>query len=331
MDISQTAPNGADSDGSASFGGVRTVETRRIVSFLPSATEMICALGLGDLLLGVTHECDYPPEIMDKPIVVRNVLPIESMSQSEIDLAVTQRLRDGLSLYRVDEALMQEIAPDLILTQDLCQVCAPSGNEVSQLLKTLPSKPQILWLTPKSLEQIFDNLRDLGEATGRSHIAETLIAEGRARLEKIDAVTRTALPRPRVFCMEWMDPVYCCGHWVPEMVRIAGGIDKLGREGTDSVRIQWTDVLQWKPEVLIVMPCGFGLEKAAEQAQQLSTYPGWADLPAVRDSRVYAVDANSYFARPGPRIVEGTELLAHLLHPDLVEWNGPVGAFRNLE
>jgi len=331
MDISQTAPDGADSNGSGSFGSVRMVETRRIVSFLPSATEMICALGLGDRLLGVTHECDYPPEIVDKPIVVRNVLPIESMSQSEIDRAVTQRLRDGLSLYRVDEALMQEIAPDLILTQDLCQVCAPSGNEVSQLLKTLPSKPQILWLTPKSLEQIFDNLRDLGEATGRSQIAETLIAEGRARLEKIDAVTRTALSRPRVFCMEWMDPVYCSGHWVPEMVRIAGGIDKLGREGTDSVRIQWTDVLQWQPEVLIVMPCGFGLEKAAEQARQLSAYPGWADLPAVRDSRVYAVDANSYFARPGPRIVEGTELLAHLFHPELVEWNGPVGAFRSLE
>src|ERR1700732_1527239 len=331
MDISQTAPDGADSNASGSFRSVRMIETRRIVSFISSATEMICALGLGDRLLGVTHECDYPPEIVDKPIVVRSVLPIESMSQSEIDRAVTQRLRDGLSLYRVDEALMQEIAPDLILTQDLCQVCAPSGNEGSQLLKTLPSKPQILWLTPKSLEQIFDNLRDLGEATGRSHIAEALIAEGRARLEKIDAATRTALSRPRVFCMEWMDPVYCCGHWVPEMVRIAGGIDKLGREGADSVRIQWTDVLQWKPEVLIVMPCGFGLEKAAEQARLLSAYSGWADAPAVRDGRVYAVDANSYFARPGPRVVEGTELLAHLLHPGLFEWKGSRGAFRSLE
>ena len=306
------------------------VDTPRIVSFLPSATEMICALGLGDRLLGVTHECDYPPEIVGKPIVVRSVLAIENMSQSEIDSAVTQRLRNGLSLYRVDEPLMQEIAPDLILAQDLCQVCAPSGNEVSQLLKTLPTKPHILWLTPKSLEQIFDNLRDLGEATGRSKVAGTLIAEGRARLEKIEATTRTALSRPRVFCMEWIDPVYCCGHWVPEMVRIAGGIDRLGREGTDSVRIQWKDVLQWKPEVLIVMPCGFGLEKAAEQARQLSTCPGWADLPAVRNSRVYAVDANSYFARPGPRVVEGTELLAHLLHPDLFEWKGPAGAFRSL-
>jgi iron complex transport system substrate-binding protein len=307
------------------------VETRRIVSFLPSATEMACALGLGDRLLGITHECDYPPEITGKPIVVRNVLPIESMSQSEIDSAVTQRLRDGLSLYRVDETLMREIAPDLILTQDLCQVCAPSGNEVSQLLKALPTSPQILWLTPKCLEQIFDNLRDLGEATGRAQTAEALIAEGRIRLERIETAARMAPSRPRVFCMEWIDPVYCSGHWVPEMVRIAGGIDSLGREGADSVRIPWQDVLRWEPEVLIVMPCGFGLEKAADQARQLSTYPGWADLPAVRDSRVYAVDANSYFARPGPRVVEGTELLAHLLHPDRFAWSGPPNAFRRLE
>src|SRR5450830_656776 len=273
------------------------VAAQRIVSFLPSATEMICALGLTDRLMGITHECDYPPEIMGKPIVVRNVLPIESMSQSEIDSAVTARLRNGLSLYRVDETLMREISPDLILTQDLCQVCAPSGNEVSQLLKLLPTKPQILWLTPKSIEQIFENMRDLGEATGLLQKAEALIAAGRVRLEKIAAIMGNASSRPRVFCMEWIDPVYCCGHWVPEMVEIAGGVDKLGRKGTDSVRMQWDDVLQWRPEVVIVMPCGFGLEKAADQARQISTYPGWADLPAVREKRVYVVDANSYFAR----------------------------------
>jgi iron complex transport system substrate-binding protein len=306
------------------------VETPRIVSFLPSATEMVCALGLGDRLLGVTHECDYPPEVVGKPIVVRSVLPIETMSQSEIDSAVTQRLRDGLSLYRVDENLMQEIAPELIVTQDLCEVCAPSGNEVTQVLNGLAPKQQILWLTPKNLEGIFDNLRELGAATGRSELAETLIADGRARLERIGATTRTMSFRPRVFCMEWMDPVYCCGHWVPEMVRIAGGIDQLGREGADSVRVLWKDVLQWKPEVLIIMPCGFDLEKAADQARQLFTYPGWADLPAVRNGRAFAVDANSYFARPGPRVIPGTELLAHLIHPELFAWEGPAGAFRSL-
>src|SRR5208283_1468197 len=284
-----------------------------------------------DQLLGVTHECDYPHEVRDKPIVVRSVLPTERMSQQEIDAAVSERLRNGLSLYQVDESLMRDIAPDLILTQDLCQVCAPSGNEVASLLNALPGKPQILWLTPKCLEQIFDNLRELGEATGRLERAEGLIAAGRAKLEKIAAGTRRIAGRPRVFCMEWLDPVYCSGHWVPEMVRIAGGRDELGRLGSDSVRIPWNDVLQWAPEVLIVMPCGCGLEKAASEVHRVLDYPGWCDLPAVRENHVFAVDASSYFARPGPRVVEGTELLAHLLHPLLFEWNGPQGAFRRLE
>jgi iron complex transport system substrate-binding protein len=304
---------------------------RRIVSFLPSATEMACALGLGDQLLGVTHECDHPPEVREKPIVVRSVLPTERMSQREIDTAVTERLRNGLSLYQVDESLMRDLAPDLILTQDLCQVCAPSGSEVTQLLSALPSKPQVLWLTPKSLEQIFDNLRELGEATGRRQRAEDLIAASRARLEKIAAATRRISSPPRLFCMEWVDPVYCSGHWVPEMVLIAGGKDELGRVGSDSIRIPWKDVLQWAPELLIVMPCGCDLEAAASHARRLFEYPGWSDLPAVRKNQVYAVDASSYFARPGPRIVEGTELLSHLLHPGLFEWHGPLEAFRRLD
>ena len=292
---------------------------------------MACALGLGDQLVGITHECDYPPEVDGKPIVVRNVLPIEKMSQPEIDLAVAQRMRDGLSLYQVDEKLLQELAPDIIVTQDLCQVCAPSGNEVTQALELLPKKPRILWLTPKSLEEIFDNLRELGEATGRVKEAEELIASGRARLEKIATATRKLSRRPRVFCMEWLDPVYCSGHWMPEMVEIAGGVDALARKGTDSVRIPWNDVLEWAPEVLIITPCGFNLDKVIELTPQLFNYPGWSELPAVRDDRVYAVDANSYFARPGPRVVEGTELLAHLIYPDLFAWEGSPQAFCKIE
>src|SRR5438132_3074144 len=303
----------------------------RIVSFLPSATEMACALGLGDQLVGITHECDYPPEVQGKPIVVRNVLPIETMSQPEIDAAVTQRMRDGLSLYQVDEKLLQELAPDMIITQDLCQVCAPSGNEVTQALKLLPKKPQILWLTPKSLEGIFENLRELGQASGRVKEAEELIASGRARLEKLADATRNLLQRPRVFCMEWLDPVYCSGHWMPEMVEIAGGVDALARKGTDSVRIPWEDVLKWSPEVLIITPCGFNLDKVIELTPRLFSNPSWSELPAVRDGRVYAVDANSYFARPGPRVVEGTELLAHLIHPELFQWEGSQEAFQRIE
>ena len=304
---------------------------QQIVSFLPSATEMACALGLSEQLVGITHECDYPPEIKGKAVVVRKALSIEKMSQREIDLAVSERMRGGQSLYEVDETLLQEIAPDLILTQDLCQVCAPSGNEVSQALNLLPKKPQILWLTPNSLEQIFSNLRELGEATGRTKKAGELVAEGRARLEKIEAVTRNLSDRPRVFCMEWLDPVYCSGHWVPEMVRIAGGMDALSKEGADSVRIPWDKIVEWKPEILIVTPCGFNLEQVIQQSQQLFTYPSWSSLPAVRDGRVYAVDANSYFARPGPRVVDGTELLAHLIHPDVFTWEGSTRAYQRLD
>ena len=303
----------------------------RIVSFLPSATEMACALGLGDQLVGITHECDYPSEVEGKPVVVRNVLPIEKMSQPEIDAAVAQRMRDGLSLYQVDEKLLRELAPDIIMTQDLCQVCAPSGNEVTEALNLLPKKPQILWLTPKSLEEIFDNLRELGGATGRLKEAEKLIAAGRVRLEKLAAATRNLSHRPRVFCVEWLDPVYCSGHWMPEMVEIAGGVDALSREGADSVRIPWDDVLEWAPEVLIITPCGFNLAKVIEQSRQLADYSGWSELPAVREGRVYAVDANSYFARPGPRVVEGTELLAHLIDPKLFSWEGPASAYKRLE
>lgn len=305
----------------------------RIVSFLPSATEMACALGLGSQLVGITHECDYPPEVRGKAVVVRNALPIESMSQLEIDVAVAERMRDGLSLYQVDEELLRELAPDLILTQNLCQVCAPSGNEVAQVLKVLAKQPEILWLTPKSLDEIFRNVSELGAATGRVKEAEQLIANGRERLEKLAATTRE-LPstgRPRVFCMEWLDPVYCSGHWMPEMVEIAGGIDGLGHAGADSVRIPWSDVLEWSPEVLIITPCGFNLEKVVEQTPPLRDYPGWSELPAVRNRRVYAVDANSYFARPSLRVVEGTELLAHLIHPDLFAWHGPASAFARIE
>jgi iron complex transport system substrate-binding protein len=305
--------------------------TQRIVSFLPSATEIACALGLSDQLVGITHECDYPPDVLGKPVVVRNALPIETMSQHEIDSAVSARMREGQSLYLVDETLLRELAPDLILTQDLCQVCAPSGNEVSQALTLLAKKPSILWLTPKSLQEISANVRDLGKATGRSREAERLIADGHERLAKIEAATKTLEQRPRVFCMEWLDPVYCSGHWVPEMVRIAGGVDRLGQEGSDSIRVDWQNVVEWQPEVMIITPCGYDLEKTIEVSRSLSGYTGWSELPAVREGRVYAVDANSYFARPGPRVVDGTELLAHLIHPEAFAWNGPATAFRRLE
>lgn len=298
----------------------------RIVSFLPSATEIACALGLEDSLVGITHECDYPPEVRTKPVVVRQALPIETMTQSEIDRAVAERMSAGLSLYEIDEQLLRDLAPDLILTQDLCQVCAPSGNEVTQVLKSLPKTPQILWMTPRNVAEIFDNVRDLGVAAGRTKEADKLVDEWQARIEALSQKTAAATSRPRVFCMEWLDPLYASGHWVPELVAMAGGVDELGLKGGESVRVSWDAVTGWAPEVIAIMPCGFNLQQTVKQIWSVFGPEGsragdsrFFDLPAVRNGRVYAVDANSYFARPGPRVIEGAELLAQLIHPDLFD------------
>jgi len=302
----------------------------RIVSFLPAATEMVYALGLGDFLVGVSHECDFPPETKKKLVVVRPTLALESMSLKEIDVAVAECIGSGGSLYQIDEDLLKSLKPDLILTQNLCQVCAPSGNELTVALKLLHPKPSVLWMSPHSLSEIFENILELGKVTSQSAAAEVLVKTSNERLRAIANRTKAITTRPRVFCMEWADPVYCSGHWMPEMVELAGGVDDLSRRGTDSVRIHWADVANLAPEVLVFAPCGFNLEKAVEQVPFLEGLPGWFDLPAVRNGRVYAADANSYFARPGPRIVEGTELLAHLIHPEFFEWNGPRDAFRAL-
>ncbi|HEY1788689.1 MAG TPA: cobalamin-binding protein [Verrucomicrobiae bacterium] len=302
----------------------------RLISFLPAATEMVFALGAGESLVGVSHECDFPPAARAKPVVVKAALPLETMTLSEIDTAVAQRIGSGQSLYEVDERLLKEIAPTHILTQELCQVCTPSGNEITRALAALPIKPQILWFSPHKIEDIFGNMRELGAAIGLTASAEAWINAARARLQIVAEKAKTVSQRPRIFCLEWVDPYYSCGHWVPEMVELAGGEDVLGRKGTDSVRIPWSNIERWSPEIVIVSPCGFDTKKAVQQAEQLLQQPGWSDLPAARNDRVYAVDANAYFARPGPRVIDGVELLAHLLHPELFSWNGPPDAFRKV-
>ncbi len=302
----------------------------RLISFLPAATEMVFALGLGDRLIGVSHECDFPAAAKTKPVVVKPVLPLEKLSLHEIDVAVAESIGSGQGLYQVDERLLEQLAPTHILTQELCQVCAPSGHEITHALETMPAKPEILWFTPNSIGEIFSNVRELGAATGRLAQAEELNSVAHGRLQSVIELTKKAHRRPRVSCLEWIDPYYCCGHWVPEMVELAGGEDALGRKGADSVRISRTDIAAFSPQILIVSPCGFGVEAAAEQAKQLLRQPGWNDLPAVLNDRVYAVNANAYFARPGPRVVDGVELLAHLIHPQLCDWCGSRDAFRQI-
>lgn len=298
----------------------------RIASFLPAATEMVCALGLTDNLVGISHECDYPPEVKGKPVVVKCAMDLASLNLDQIDKAVSERVGQGGSVYAVDEAVLRQVSPSLVVTQDLCQVCAPSGNEATQVLKSLIPPPDILWQTPHTFEDVLKDLLALGEITGMSERAKKLAQEMRGGVEIISAYTQKLTPT-RVFFMEWVDPLYCGGHWVPEMIEWAGGRDGVAQPGVDSVRIGWDRVLKWDPEVLIVAPCGFGTKQALEQAELLKSKPGWDQLAAVQAGRVYAVDAHSYFARPGPRLADGVQLLAHLLHPELFSWEGPTSAF----
>ena len=289
----------------------------RIVSFLPSATELAVALGLGDDVVGVSHECDYPVEAKTRPAVVHCAIPLEGMTPSEIDSAVSTQLRVGGSIYTVDTELLRTLEPDLILVQDLCEVCAPSGNETERAVAALEGKVEVLTLAPRSLREIHENLRQLAAATGRGDVAKTLITGHDERLARLTEELRGA-ERRRVFFVEWLEPIFCGGHWVPEMIELAGGFDAIARKGGDSQRVHWQDVLQWAPEVVIISPCGANLQTAAEQASAFVRDPRWSTLPAIESGDVFAVDANSYFARPGPRVFDGIEVLAHLLHPQRV-------------
>jgi iron complex transport system substrate-binding protein len=289
---------------------------RRIVSFLPAATEMVYALGLEEQLAGVSHECDYPPDARTKPVVVRPALELAALGPRDIDDAVVTQLQSGASMYAVDESLLRALEPDLILAQDLCQVCAPSGNEITRLLSSLSTRPEVLYFTPKTFADVWRDLRMLGDATGTKARAEAVIADGDRRLANVRARVARTTDRPRVFFAEWVDPIYCAGHWVPEMIEIAGGVDPLARPGGDSVRVNWADVIANAPEVIVVAPCGYSAEAAKGQLRFLECREGWDTLPAVRDGRVHVVDANAYFARPGPRLVDGVEVLVDVLHAE---------------
>jgi iron complex transport system substrate-binding protein len=271
---------------------------------------MVHALGAASELVGRSHECDYPASVTTLPVVSRPALELAGASPEEIDSAVAQQLDGGATLYTIDEVLLRDLRPDVILTQNLCRVCAPSGDELTRAVRNFSALPEVLFLTPRSMSDIEDNVIDVGRAIGRVQEADALVRSNQERLARVRSAIRNARNR-RVVFLEWTDPLFCGGHWVPEMISLAGGEDPLGRPGEDSVRIDWDDVINARPEVIIVSPCGYGLEQSTELARQMRPVPG---------AEVYAVDANAYFARPGPRVVEGVELLAHLLHPDRVSW-----------
>ncbi len=287
----------------------------RICSFLPSATEILYALGLEESVAGVTYVCDYPPGARTKPVVVNTRMP-RTTDPGETDRVVNEFVARGESLYTVDFEALRRIQPDLIITQDLCRVCAASPGDLGPSLATLPRPPRVLSLSPRTLGDVWNDIRTVGQATGHGSQAEALVAELESRIGAVERALNGVTNRPRVLCLEWLSPPFIAGHWVPEMVERAGGMDVLGRAGEPGFRTGWDRVFGAQPDVVVVMPCGYHLDETVEEFRHMHLPPAWNESPAVRARRVFAVDASSYFSRHGPRSADGVEILAHLCHPD---------------
>jgi iron complex transport system substrate-binding protein len=290
----------------------------RVASLVPSATEMLFALGLGEAVVAVTHECDYPREASSLPRLTRTVLPPD-LDARQIDTAVKATVAEGQALYELDGERLAQLAPDLIVTQAVCDVCAVSYEDVLEVAARLPSKPRVVQQDPSTLGEMLEDVIRLGEATGMESEAHELRAELEGRLATVRAAVSGA-SRPRVIALEWLDPPYVGGHWLPEMISIAGGEDVAGPPGLKSPEVQWGALSGLEPDVAIAMPCGWYVEEAQAQALRY-----WERIASLGAGRVFAVDAASTFSRPGPRLVDGVELLAHILHPDLVDPPGNIG------
>ncbi|MDQ7828279.1 MAG: cobalamin-binding protein [Armatimonadota bacterium] len=286
----------------------------RIVSLLPSATEIVCALGLADALVGISHDCDYPPEVLDRPVLSQAVVGPE-LPSGAIEEAIRGQVHRGLSVYHLDADALAALRPTLILTQELCRVCAPSYTLVREAARILEGEVRLVSLEPRTLAEIIETIRLVGELTDRRGQAEALVGQLRARLDAVRAQV-AGRPRPRVACLEWLDPLYAAGHWVPEMVEAAGGEDVLGRPGEHARVVAWDAVRAAAPEALVLMPCGFDVSRTRREAALVARRAGWGEVPAVPAGRVYAVNGSAFFNRPGPRIVRGVEILAGLLHPE---------------
>ncbi len=287
----------------------------RIVSLVPAATEIVCALGLREQLVGISHECDYPPDVRTLPRLTASTLPSDA-SSAAIDAAVGTLLQAGESLYTVDEAALAACAPDLILTQALCEVCAVSYSDTCRAARLLERDPRIVSLEPVDLDGVFESITAVGSLAGVPERAAALNATLRARLNYVKQVV-AGQPVPSVFALEWIDPPYAAGHWVPEQIACAGGREVLGRPGGKSVRTTWPTIAALAPTVVLLIPCGYDAAGAAREfaAAGIADLPVWSTLPAVQTGRVYALDANAHFSRPGPRLIDGVEALARLLHP----------------
>jgi iron complex transport system substrate-binding protein len=287
----------------------------KIYSFIPSATEMVYALGLGDQLCGVTHECDYPPEARGKPVAIRSLIDSSHMGQREIDEMVVESMSHGHGLYTIDKALLRKNMPDVVITQELCDVCSVSLRDVLSTISDLSKSCKVVSLKPRGLEGVLEDVLTVGKACDAESAAEELVRSLEARIQTVKE-RAGPLDRPRVFCAEWFDPIFASGHWVPEMVEIAGGEDALGLAGRDSRRIPWETVVAYDPEVLLLMPCGFDVDRTAADIPLLAKNEGWRSITAVKSGAVFAANGSAYYSRPGPRLVDGLELMSRMIHPE---------------
>jgi iron complex transport system substrate-binding protein len=286
-----------------------------IVSLLPAATEIAAALGLMDQVVGVSHECDFPTEANDRPRVTRCAVHGAELASREVDEWVRRALHDTGSIYTIDEPLLRKLQPDVILTQKLCDVCAVGYGTVAKLAQTLPGPPRVVNLEPTSLDDIFDDIRRVAETCDVPERAEKLIENLSERVESVRERSERIPGRPCCFVMEWVDPPFCSGHWGPELVEIAGGQDSLGRKHQPSAQIDWQQVLDALPEIIVLALCGYDIDRARRDYELLRRFPGFGSMPAADSGHVYVVNASAYFARPGPRIVDSLEILAGILHP----------------
>ncbi len=307
----------------------------RICSLLPSATEIVLALGLGDHLVAVTHECDLAAGAQPVPVITRSTVDHGTRGSREIHTHVTAAAHMGSSLYALDQELLEQLDPDIILTQELCDVCAVSYDQVAEAVHrldaTLPGQRTVLSLEPKGLAGILGVIEQVGDVTGVPERSAALIRDLKTRIDRVAAVAAGATTRPHVFAMEWLDPPYTAGHWVPEMIRLAGGHDELSREGAPSVEVSWAQIVTYDPEIVVLMPCSFSLERTLEELGRAALPAAWSRLAAVRAGRVDAVDAATYFSRSGPSTIDGLEILGEIIHPELFPRRSPADAWRPLE
>ena len=287
---------------------------KRIVSFLPSATEILYQLGAGDQLVGVTHECDFPDEAKSKPRVIHSSFDPAKMDSKEIDKQVVELTHKGGDIYLVDEQVLKKANPDLIVAQGLCDVCAPTSKEISRALSILNNKPEVVILDPHNLDDILAGILEVAQKIDKNSEAKHLIDSLKKRIEYVKS--KSTKSRPKVLCIEWLDPLFTAGHWVPQMVEIAGGINGISTVGEPSRRMKVEEASMFDPDIIVLMSCGFDISRTKQEYCNLATNKEWKKLRAVEINNVYAVDANSYFSKPGPRTVTGVEILAKIIHPE---------------